>query len=46
MIKDEYAPSDWAENYIVNCHKCKGDILERVDYKGLRLLNKVMKMIE
>ena len=39
-------PGDWQVSSIVNCFKGKGDALERGNYRGLKLLEQVMKILE
>lgn len=39
-------PNDWSLSYILNCFKGKGDALERGNYRGLKLLDQVMKVME
>ena len=46
IIKEDYIPNDWNTSFIVNLYKGKGDALERGNYRGLKLLDQVMKVIE
>ena len=46
IIKDGVIPQDWQSSVIVNCFKGKGDALERGNYRGLKLVGQVMKVIE
>ena len=39
-------PLDWQESNIVNLYKGKGDALNRGNYRGLKLIEKVMKVLE
>ena len=39
-------PEDWKESYILNLYKGKGDALERGNYRGLKLTDQVMKLLE
>ena len=39
-------PTDWEISSIVNCYKGKGDALERSNYRGLKILDQVMKVVE
>ena len=39
-------PKDWEESYIINLYKGKGDALVRGNYRGLKLLEHVMKVLE
>ena len=45
-IKEGRIPSDWNISYIVSLYKGKGDALSRDNYRGLKLLEQVMKIIE
>ena len=46
IIQEERIPDDWNLSYIINCYKGKGDALERGNYRGLKLLDQVLKVIE
>ena len=46
IMKDGVIPQDWQSSVIVNCFKGKGDALERGNYRGLKLVDQVMKVIE
>ena len=39
-------PTDWQESFILNLYKGKGDTLERRNYRGLKLTDQVMKLLE
>ena len=39
-------PEEWKESYILNLYKGKGDALERGNYRGLKLTDQVMKLLE
>ena len=39
-------PAEWELNTIVNCHKEKGDSLERGNYRGLKLTDQILKISE
>ena len=39
-------PRDWQESFILNLYKGKGDALERRNYRGLKLTDQVMKLLE
>ena len=39
-------PKDWDKSWIVNVHKGKGDALECGSYRGIKLLEHVMKVLE
>lgn len=46
IIHDGEIPSDWQVSSIVNCFKGKGEAIERGNYRGLKLLEQVMKVVE
>ena len=46
MVRNGVIPSDWEDSFIINIYKGKGDALERANYRGLKLLDHVMKGIE
>lgn len=46
IIRDGVVPSDWESSFIINLYKGKGDALERGNYRGLKLLDHVMKTTE
>ena len=46
MVRNGVVPSDWEDSFIINIYKGKGDALERGNYRGLKLLDHVMKGIE
>ena len=46
MVRNGGIPSDWEDSFIINIYKGKGDALERGNYRGLKLLDHVMKGIE
>ena len=46
IIRDGKVPSDWEQSFIVCLYKGKGDALERGNYRGLKLTEKVMKVLE
>ena len=39
-------PKDWEESYILNLYKGKSDALDRGNYRGLRLTDQAMKLLE
>lgn len=39
-------PCEWEESYIQNLYKGKGDALDRGNYRGLKLTDQVMKVLE
>ena len=46
IIRDGSAPADWQESYIISLYKGKGSALERGNYRGLKLLEHAMKVVE
>ena len=46
IARDGKIPSDWEESFIVSLYKGKGAALERGNYRGLKLLDQVMKVYE
>ena len=46
IICDGKVPSDWEQSFIVCFYKGKGDALERGNYRGLKLTEQVMKILE
>ena len=46
IITEGRIPTDWQESYIVNLYKGKGDALNRGNYRGLKLIDQVMKVLE
>ena len=46
IISEGRIPTDWQESYIVYLYKGKGDALNRGNYRGLKLINQVMKGLE
>ena len=46
IICDGKIPSDWEQSFIVCLYKGKGDALERGNYRGLKLTEQVMKILE
>ena len=45
-VRNGVIPSDWEDSFIIHIYKGKGDALERGNYRGLKLLDHVMKGIE
>jgi hypothetical protein len=39
-------PRDWEESCIINLYKGKGDVLDRRSYRGLKLTDQAMKLME
>ena len=46
IISEGCIPTDWQESFIVNLYKGKGDALNRSNYRGLKLIEQVMKVLE
>ena len=46
IIRDGKVPSDWEQSFIVCLYKGKGDALDRGNYRGLKLTEQVMKVLE
>ena len=42
----EAIPCEWEESFILNLYKGKGDALDRGNYRGLKLTDQVMKLLE
>ena len=43
IILEGCIPTNWQESFIVNLYKGKGDALNRGNYRGLKLIEQVMK---
>ena len=46
IISEGKIPSDWQDSYIVSLYKGKGDALDRGNYRGLKLIEQVLKVLE
>ena len=46
IIRDGKVPADWERSFIVCLYKGKGDALDRNNYRGLKLTEQVMKVLE
>ena len=46
IISEGRIPTDWQESYIVSLYKGKGGALNRGNYRGLKLIDQVMKVLE
>ena len=46
IIRDGKVPSDWQQSFIVYLYKGKGEALERGNYRGLKLTEQGMKILE
>ena len=43
--RDALQLTDWQESFIVNLYNGKGDALNRGNYRGLKLIEQVMKVL-
>ena len=43
---NDVIPTDWQESFILNLYKGKGDALEPGNYRGVKLTDQVMKLLE
>ena len=46
IISDGKVPTDWEQSFIVCLYKDKGDALDRGNYRGLKLTEQPMKILE
>ena len=46
IINESFIPEDWQRSVVVNIYKGKGDAMERGNYRGIKLLDQVMKVME
>ena len=46
VVKHGKIPEDWEMRFILNLYKGKGDALNRGNYRGLKLIEHVMKVME
>ena len=46
VVRDGRIPEDWTKSWMVNVYKGKGDALECGSYRGIKLLEHVMKILE
>jgi exonuclease III len=46
IVRVGHMPKEWQESYIVSLFKGKGDALNRGNYRGLKLIDQVMKVLE
>ena len=46
IIADGVIPQDWQISSVINLYKGKGDAAERGNYRGLKLLDHIMKLLE
>ena len=46
IVKEGRIPADWSKSWVATVYKGKGDALECSSYRGIRLLDQVMKVFE
>ena len=46
MVRDGKIPEDWSRSWLVNVYKGKGDALECGSYRGIKLVEHAMKILE
>ena len=46
IIFENRIPSEWQESHIVSVYKGKGNALNRSNYRGFKLIDQVMKVLE
>ena len=46
VFSNGVTPKDWEESYILSLFKGKGEALDRGNYRGLKLTDQVMKLLE
>ena len=46
IVQEGTIPNDWKKSWMVNVYKDKGDALECGSYRGIKLLDHVMKVLE
>ena len=46
VVKDGKVPEDWSRSWMVNVYKGKGDALTCGSYRGIKLLEHAMKVLE
>jgi hypothetical protein len=46
VVRDGKIPEDWRKSWMVSVYKGKGDALECGSYRGIKLLDQVMKVFE
>ena len=46
IIRETSVPHDWLKSVMVNIYKGKGDALVQSNYRGLKLLDHGMKVVE
>jgi hypothetical protein len=46
LVKEGKLTDDWSKSWMMNVYKGKGDALECGSYRGIKLLEHVMKILE
>jgi hypothetical protein len=46
VVKKGNIPENWSKSWMVSIYKGKGDVLECNSYRGIKLLEKSMKVFE
>ena len=46
VIREEKIPSDWRKSWLVNVYRGRGDALTCGSYRGIKLLDQGMKILE
>ena len=46
IVQEGVIPKEWESSTIVNCYKGKGEAVERGNYRGLKLMDQVLKVVE
>ena len=46
IISDGKVPTDWEQSFIVCLYKGKGDAFDRGNYRGIKLTERAMKILE
>ena len=46
IIKEGKIPDDWRKSFMINIYKGKGDALNCGSYRGIQLLDQVMKVFQ
>ena len=46
IVKEGRIPADWKKSWMISVYKGKGDALECGSYRGIKLLDQVMKVFE
>ena len=46
IISENKIPDDWEQSFLISLYKGKGDVLDRGNYRGLKLLEQTLKVVE